>query len=263
MKFLRRVTNNLFNFALTPTCVYTRCFPSVCGINITGDSGGIWTHDLLLTSADVLTSRPPSLPDDDRPARILYSSGFRDIYTCTCTCRLMKFLRRVSCQWLNSHECLLVAQLTMYMYVHAWSIPCPLFPPLIPLPLLHAILSQVSLPLLIIPILVPDFLPLIFCPSINPSFHVVRNLCVSLPVSKNHFLLEMEVVVLNCSDHHSMYYVSVVLYCFQCNFVTMLVTVLKLLFWIFLEPDTLNQETSDTTGYPKSGNFRYCNRIPV
>ena len=30
------------------------------------------TAYLLLTSADVLTSRPPSLPDDDRPARILY-----------------------------------------------------------------------------------------------------------------------------------------------------------------------------------------------
>ena len=27
----------------------------------------------------VLTSRPPSLPDDDLPARIPYSSGFRDI----------------------------------------------------------------------------------------------------------------------------------------------------------------------------------------
>ena len=38
--------------------------------NFTGDSGVIWTHDLLLTSADVLTSRPPSLPDNDRPARI-------------------------------------------------------------------------------------------------------------------------------------------------------------------------------------------------
>ena len=69
--------------------MYTQCFPSVCGKNFTGDSGGIRTQDLLLTSADVLTSRPPSLPDDDRPARILYSSGFRDIH------RLMKFLRRV------------------------------------------------------------------------------------------------------------------------------------------------------------------------
>ena len=41
----------------------------------TGDSGGIWTHDLLLTRADVLTSQPPSLPDDNWPARIIYSSG--------------------------------------------------------------------------------------------------------------------------------------------------------------------------------------------
>ena len=63
--------------------------------NFTDDSGGIRTHDLLLTSADVLTSRPPSLPDDDRPARILYSSGFRDIY------RLMKFLRRLINNWFN------------------------------------------------------------------------------------------------------------------------------------------------------------------
>ena len=75
----------------TDVCIalYTQCFPSVCGKNFTGNSGGIRTHDLLLTSGGVLTSQPPSLPDDDRPARILYSSGFCDIY------RLMKFLRRV------------------------------------------------------------------------------------------------------------------------------------------------------------------------
>ena len=48
----------------TDVCValYTQRFPRVCGKNFTGDSGGIRTHDLLLTSADVLTSRPPSLP---------------------------------------------------------------------------------------------------------------------------------------------------------------------------------------------------------
>ena len=63
--------------------------------HITGDSGGIWTHDLLFTSADILTSLPPSLPDDDWPARIPYSSGFRDIY------RLMKFLRRMINNWFN------------------------------------------------------------------------------------------------------------------------------------------------------------------
>ena len=45
------------------TALHTQCFPSVCGINFTGDWGGIRTHDLRLTSADVLTSRPPSLPD--------------------------------------------------------------------------------------------------------------------------------------------------------------------------------------------------------
>ena len=47
--------------------------------NSTGHLGGIRTHDLLLTSADVFTSRPPSLPDENWPARILYSSGFCDI----------------------------------------------------------------------------------------------------------------------------------------------------------------------------------------
>ena len=62
----------------TDVCIalYTQCFPSVCGkTNFTVDLGGIQTHDLLLTIADVLTSRPPSLPNDDRPARIL--CGFR------------------------------------------------------------------------------------------------------------------------------------------------------------------------------------------
>ena len=81
----------------TDVCIalYTQCFPSVCGENFTGDSGGIGTHDLLLTSADVLTSRPPSLPDDDWLASIPYSSGFHDIY------RLMKFLRWVINNWFN------------------------------------------------------------------------------------------------------------------------------------------------------------------
>ena len=75
--------------------LYTQCPPSVCGKNVTGDSGGIRTHELLLTGADVPTSWPPSLPDDGRPARILYISGFRDIY------RLMKFLRPVINNWFN------------------------------------------------------------------------------------------------------------------------------------------------------------------
>ena len=61
---MHRVINNWFNFAYTDVCIalYTQYFPSVCGKNFTGDSGGIQTHDLLLTSADVLTYRPPSLP---------------------------------------------------------------------------------------------------------------------------------------------------------------------------------------------------------
>ena len=78
---------NWFDFALTLTDVCMKhCI-------LTGDSGEIRTHDLLLTSADVLTSRPPSLPVDDWPASILYSCGFRDIY------RLMKFLRRVDARF--------------------------------------------------------------------------------------------------------------------------------------------------------------------
>ena len=44
----------------TDMCIalYTQCFPSVCEKNLTGDLGGIRTHNLLLNSADVLTSRP-------------------------------------------------------------------------------------------------------------------------------------------------------------------------------------------------------------
>ena len=58
-----------FNFVLYTDvyiALYVQCFLSVCEKN-SGDSGGIRTHDLLLTSADILTSRPPSLPDDDWP----------------------------------------------------------------------------------------------------------------------------------------------------------------------------------------------------
>ena len=77
MKFLRRVINN---------CVYSTAYSVLSEClwkNFTGDSGGIQTHDLLLTRADVLTSRPLSLPDDDWPARILYTctSEFRDMYS--------------------------------------------------------------------------------------------------------------------------------------------------------------------------------------
>ena len=78
------------------------CFPPSYNLDCfkrnVNSSGGIGNRDLLLTWADVFTSRPPSLPDDDRPARILCSSGFRVIY------RLMKFLRRVIHNlhiWLN------------------------------------------------------------------------------------------------------------------------------------------------------------------
>ena len=77
------MTIDLFNFALIPTCIalYTQCFPSVCRKNFTDDSGGIRTHDLLLTSADV--------PLDHRACPMTIGrleSWFRDIH------RLMKFL---------------------------------------------------------------------------------------------------------------------------------------------------------------------------
>ena len=41
----------------TNVCIalHTQRFPSVCEKNFTGNLGGIRTHDLLLTSADVLT----------------------------------------------------------------------------------------------------------------------------------------------------------------------------------------------------------------
>ena len=61
MKFLRRVINNWFKFALHQ-CVYSTVYSVLSEClwkNFTGDSGGIRTHDLLLTTADVLTSRPP------------------------------------------------------------------------------------------------------------------------------------------------------------------------------------------------------------
>ena len=40
--------------------------------NLTGDSGGIRTHDLLLTNADVLTCQPPSLPNDQLESYIFF-----------------------------------------------------------------------------------------------------------------------------------------------------------------------------------------------
>ena len=84
--------------------LHTRCFPSVCGKNFTGDSDGIRTHDLLLYIADVLTSRPLSLPDDDRPARILYSSGFRDIYRLIVCHPTQEFHQPISQQTRSCHH---------------------------------------------------------------------------------------------------------------------------------------------------------------
>ena len=94
IKFLRWAINNWLILPYTDVCIAlsTQCFPSICGKTSLGRDQ---TNDLLLTSADVFTSQPPSLPDEDRPARILYSSGFCDIY------RLMKFLHRVINNWFN------------------------------------------------------------------------------------------------------------------------------------------------------------------
>ena len=63
IKFNKQIITDLM-LPYTDVCIalYTQCFPSVCGKNFTGDLGGIQTHDLMLTNADVLTSRPPSLP---------------------------------------------------------------------------------------------------------------------------------------------------------------------------------------------------------
>ena len=71
MKFLR--WGITFCLPYTDVCiaVHTQCFPSVCEKNFTDDLGEIRTHDLPLTNADVLTSGPLNLPDDDWPARII------------------------------------------------------------------------------------------------------------------------------------------------------------------------------------------------
>ena len=69
-----RLINNSFKFA-QHQCVYSTAYTVLSEClwkNFTGDSGGIRTHNLLLTRGDVWTSQPPSLPDDDWPARIPY-----------------------------------------------------------------------------------------------------------------------------------------------------------------------------------------------
>ena len=68
------------DFDLTPTrrmyeALHTQCFPSTCKNKLhRGDSGGIQTHDLLLTSTDVLTSWPPSLPSYMRHCKVKIKS---------------------------------------------------------------------------------------------------------------------------------------------------------------------------------------------
>ena len=59
MEFLRRVINNWFNFAMH-RCVYSTTYSVLSECLKKNFTGDIRTHDLLLTSADVLTSRPPS-----------------------------------------------------------------------------------------------------------------------------------------------------------------------------------------------------------
>ena len=60
--FLRKQISIDLILPYTDVCIalYTQCIPGVCEKNFTGDSGRIQTHDLLLISANVLTSRPPS-----------------------------------------------------------------------------------------------------------------------------------------------------------------------------------------------------------
>ena len=75
MKFLSRVINNWFNLPYTDVCIAQHILRAfwVSVKNFTGDS----TSCLLVQTS---TSWPPSLPDDDWLARILYSSGFRNIH---------------------------------------------------------------------------------------------------------------------------------------------------------------------------------------
>ena len=79
--YIVALTGWIVKICPTPTCVQ-HCILGAFWVSVkkkhfTGASGRIRTHDLLLTSADVLTSQPPSLPGDDRPAGILYiAAGF-------------------------------------------------------------------------------------------------------------------------------------------------------------------------------------------
>ena len=73
MKFLCPVINNWYDFALTITYVWSTACSVLFGVSVKKvqrwlASGRIRTHDLLLTSADILISRPPGLHDDSWPA---------------------------------------------------------------------------------------------------------------------------------------------------------------------------------------------------
>ena len=55
----------ILGFFARPDVHYTECSvcsPDACEKNASCYSGGTRTHDLLLSSADVLTTRPPNLP---------------------------------------------------------------------------------------------------------------------------------------------------------------------------------------------------------
>ena len=60
------MTNGRFILGFSrPDVYYTECSvcsPDACEKNASCYSGGTRTHDLLLSSADVLTTRPPNLP---------------------------------------------------------------------------------------------------------------------------------------------------------------------------------------------------------
>ena len=70
LAFIVRDIKQLVRFCPTSTYLWSIVNLVLCqwlrNKNYTVDSGGIRTHDLLPASTDVLTSRPPSLPDNDR-----------------------------------------------------------------------------------------------------------------------------------------------------------------------------------------------------
>ena len=89
LKFLRRVINNWFDFCpYSDVCMKHNSFWVSVEKKIHRRLGRDLNPRRSTTSADVWSSRPRSLPDGFRAARILYSSVYHHMY------RLMKFLRQ-------------------------------------------------------------------------------------------------------------------------------------------------------------------------